>query len=96
MRRRRDHGSDRHRSDAWKIPRENGYDLYDFMSSKLTNVISHKLIEGMLFGYNEECSFGKLDIDTEKGDPELTYTIVNIDGEKIDSITLKHSQLQHR
>ena len=34
--------ADRHRSDAWKIPRENGYDLYDFMSAKLTNVIRHK------------------------------------------------------
>jgi alkaline phosphatase D len=88
--------ADRHRSDAWRIPRPNGYDLYDFMSSKLTNVVSHGLVDGALIGYNEKCSFGKVEIDTAADDPTFTYTIVDIDGESQGSVTLKRSQLEHR
>ena len=50
--------ADRHRSDVWRIERARGYTLYDFSSSKLTNAMSHRLMEGCLFGYNEKCSFG--------------------------------------
>ncbi len=41
--------ADRHRSDAWKISRSAGYDLYEFMSSKMTNVVRHRLMDGALF-----------------------------------------------
>jgi alkaline phosphatase D len=85
--------ADRHRSDFRRIEREAGYDLYDAMSSKLTNNKSHSLVEGALFGYNEECSFGWLTFDTAKSDPELRYDIVNIEDEVIHSKTLKLSQL---
>ncbi len=61
--------ADRHRSDAWKIERENGYDLYEFESSKLTNIHTHKIMLGALFGYNQKCSFGLLTFDTTKTDP---------------------------
>ena len=46
--------ADRHRSEAWKIPRPNGYPLYDLMSSRLTNVHTHELVPGALFDYNDE------------------------------------------
>jgi len=90
--------ADRHRSDLRKIMRPKGYDLYEVMSSRLTNVHTHGLMEKakgsrFVMGYNDKCSFGLLEFDTTKGDPELTYSIINIDDEVADSRTLKASQL---
>ena len=87
--------ADRHRSDAWKIERENGYDLYEFESSKLTNIHTHKIMPGAMFGYNKKCSFGLLMFDTTKADPEVTYQIISIDNELIREFSLKKSQLTH-
>ena len=87
--------ADRHRSDAWKIERENGYDLFEFESSRLTNIHTHKIMPGSLFGYNKKCSFGLLGFDTTRDDPQVTYRIVNIDNEIIREITLTKSQLAH-
>jgi alkaline phosphatase D len=51
--------ADRHRSDLRKTPRPKGYDFYEVMSSRLTNVHTHSLVkdaEGSQFimGYNEK------------------------------------------
>jgi len=85
--------ADRHRSDLWKIERPAGYPLYDFSSSRLTNIHTHGLMKGSLLGYNEKCSFGLLSFDTTKADPEVIYTIVTIDGEAVHTFGLKRSQL---
>jgi alkaline phosphatase D len=85
--------ADRHRSDAWKTDRPNGYTLYEASSSKLTNIHTHGVIKGSLFGYNKKCSFGLLTFDTTKADPELTYQVINIDGKVIHTLSLKRSQL---
>jgi alkaline phosphatase D len=87
--------ADRHRSDAWKIERENGYPLYDFESSRLTNQHSHPLVEGALFGYNEKQSFGLLVFDTQADDPQVTYNIISIDDELIWSKMVKKSEISH-
>jgi alkaline phosphatase D len=87
--------ADRHRSDAWKIERKDGYDLYEFESSKLTNIHTHNIMPGALFGYNKKCSFGLLTFDTTKSDPEVTYQIISIDNEVIWKFTLKKSQLTY-
>jgi len=85
--------ADRHRSDAWKIERPNGYDLYEFESSRLTNIHTHGLIPAAIFGYNEKCSFGMLSFDTTLTDPQITYQIINIDNDLIHTLTLKKSRL---
>ena len=85
--------ADRHRSDAWKINRPNGYTMYDFMSSRLTNIHVHKIMPGSLFGYNKTCSFGKLEFDTTADDPKITYSVFSIDNEMIHRLTLYRSQL---
>jgi alkaline phosphatase D len=85
---------DRHRSEAWKIPRLKGYTLYDLLSSRLTNAEFHELVDGALFGYNDKCSFGLLTFDATLDDPEINYQIVNIDGETVHSLTIRHSQLR--
>jgi alkaline phosphatase D len=88
--------ADRHRSDIWKIDRPNGYPLYEFESSKLTNIHTHKVMPGSLFGYNKKCSFGLLQFDTTIPDPQVTYKIINIDNEVIYTFSLKRSQLTHK
>jgi len=86
--------ADRHRSDAWKIDRPKGYALYDLMSSRLTNIHTHPLFDQALLGYNEKCSFGLVTFDTTLADPEVTYRIVNLDGEVVGTLSLKKSQLK--
>jgi len=88
--------ADRHRSDVWKIERASGYDLYEFESSKLTNVHTHGLMPGALFGYNEKCSFGLLWFDTTLPDPQVTYQIINIDNEVVHTFELMASQLSDK
>jgi len=85
--------ADRHRSDIWKIERPEGYTLYEFESSKLTNIHTHKIMPGSLFGYNKKCSFGMLQFDTTIADPQVTYKIISIDNEPIYTFSLKKSQL---
>jgi alkaline phosphatase D len=85
--------ADRHRSDAWKIPRTNGYAFYDLLSSRLTNIETHELLPGALFGYNEKCSFGLLTFDTSRADPQVTFDVVNIDGQTVHSLAIHKSEL---
>jgi len=88
--------ADRHRSDAWKMEREKAYPLYEFQSSKLTNVHTHPIIKGALFGYNQKCSFGLLTFDTTVKDPEVRYDVIDIDNKKQHSITITKSALSFR
>ncbi len=86
--------SDRHRTEAWRIDRDDGYALYEFASGRLTNIHTHDSVPGSLFSYNEKCSFGLLTFDTAQKDPELNYEIINIDNEITHSLKVKLSQLQ--
>jgi alkaline phosphatase D len=87
--------ADRHRSDSWKIPRDDGYTLYDWISSRLTNHKFHRPVESeyCLFSYYEEPAFGLLTFETESSDPTVTYEVVNVDGEVVETQTLKRSEL---
>ena len=90
--------ADRHRSDAWKISRSDGYDFFEFNSSRLTNQHVHPTMEnkGAIFSYNKLQSFGIVTFDTTANDPSATYEVVNIDGEKPHSINVKRSELKSR
>jgi len=93
--------ADRHRSDLRRTPRPNGYDLYEVMSSRLTNVHTHGLVKNargseFILGYNEKCSFGKLTFDTTAADPKITYEIYSIDNEPVGTFDLKLSALSHK
>jgi len=85
---------DRHRTDIRRIAQPDGYDLYDVCSSRLTNIHTHECVPGALFCYNEKCSFGMLDFDTQAADPSVTISVVNIDGETVHAMPLKRSQLR--
>ncbi len=88
--------ADRHRSDVRTIERLNGYTLYEFESSKLTNIHTHSLVPSALFGYNKKCSFGLLTFDTALPEPLITYEMINIDNEVVYTLTLKKNQLTHK
>ncbi len=69
--------------------------MYEFESSRLTNIHTHPLMPGAVFGYNEKCSFGILAFDTTLPDPTVTYRIVNIDNETVYAFVVRKSQLTH-
>jgi alkaline phosphatase D len=87
--------ADRHRSDAWKLKRPKGYPLYEFESSRLTNIHVHANQPGSLFSYNAKNSYGRLTFDTTKSDPTVTYKIFSIDDELIHTLVVKKSELKH-
>ena len=84
---------DRHRADIWKIDRPGAYPMYDFENARLTNIHTHKLLPGALFGYNEKCTFGRLRFDTTLPDPEVIYDIISIDNDIVHSFNLKLSEI---
>ena len=87
--------ADRHRSDAWKNENFNSnYPIYEFMSSKLTNLHTHKIIEGCIFGYNKKPSFGEMIFNFSKDEPTATYTAYSIDDESVGSVEIKLKELQ--
>lgn len=86
---------DRHRSDAWQILHEDGYDLFAFGSCHLKNIHTHPLIEQALFGYNEKNSLGLLMFDTTARDPSVIYWIIDRDGQTKGELKLLLSQLSH-
>ncbi|MGI9242799.1 MAG: alkaline phosphatase D family protein [Verrucomicrobiales bacterium] len=87
--------ADRHRTDLRTTAREDGYTLYEFESSKLTNRHTHKVVETPgLIGYNKKCSFGLMRFDTLAADPQVSFDCITIDGEIIHTHTLRASQLE--
>lgn len=84
--------ADRHRTDAWKIERENDYPLYEFMSSKLTNIHTHELMPEAIIAYNEECSFGKLEFDFKEN--KILFEIINIDNEPQGKLEIGFDELK--
>jgi alkaline phosphatase D len=70
--------------------------LYEFESSRLTNKHVHEVVktDGLVWGYNEKCSFGLMEFDTTKKDPQVKFRAIDIDGEEQGNFVLKASQLQ--
>ena len=88
--------ADRHRTDLRTTSRDAGYDLYEFESSRLTNHHTHPVVktDGLIWGYNETCSFGLMTFDTTLPDPQVTFECISIDGELKETFTLKRSVLE--
>ncbi len=88
--------ADRHRTEIWKIERPGLYPLYEFESSKLTNVHTHGTRKEALFSHNQGNFFALLSFDTTKADPEVTLEAVSIDGKTIHAFPIRRSQLAFR
>lgn len=92
--------ADRHRVDVRKTKRAESYDLYEVMSSRLTNVHTHSLIQNakgseFIIGYNETPAFAKLEFDTVSSSPTLTCRIIDINNVQHGEIRLSLDQLRH-
>ncbi|MBC8348460.1 MAG: alkaline phosphatase D family protein [Verrucomicrobia bacterium] len=87
--------ADRHRTDVYKIKRPDGYDLYEFETSKLTNNHTHGTKKEAVFSYNKGNFFGLLDFDLTKKDPEMTFRCITMEDKEVYNLTLRKSQLSH-
>ena len=92
--------ADRHRVDVRKTKRSEGYDLYEFMSSRLTNVHTHGLVENArgsewVAGYNATPGFAKLEFDTTASPPSVTCRIIDIDNKQHHEVRVTRDQLRH-
>jgi alkaline phosphatase D len=88
--------ADRHRTDLRTIPNPGSYTLYEFESSKLTNRHTHPVVKtkGLIWGYNKTCSFGFMKFDTTKSDPQVTFELIDLDGNILQSHVLQRSTLK--
>jgi hypothetical protein len=89
--------ADRHRHDAWKLSRSNGYDLYEFMSSRMTNDHRHGCMQDRecLFCIKDR-GFGLLDFDFDKPVPEVTYRIRNDEGKEQYALTVSYNDIAYK
>jgi alkaline phosphatase D len=92
--------ADRHRVDIRKTKREKGYDLLEFMSSRLTNVHTHSLVENakgseFVLGYNATPAFAKLEFDTAASPPTLTCRVIDIENKQHHEYRVTLDQLRH-
>ena len=87
--------ADRHRIDLRKTLRPKGYDLYEFVSGRLTNRHVHPVVQtdGLIWGYNKTCGFSLLRFNTRLKDPVLLMEAFDLNGEKIFSHEIKASTL---
>lgn len=86
---------DRHRTEIWKNSNPGSYPLYEFLSGKVTNLHTHPTKEKALWSYNKGNFWGDLSFDFSLGDPTITFTAINQDGESIKDFTLKLSEISH-
>ena len=85
--------ADRHRTDVYRIDRPGGYPLYEFETSKLTNIHTHGTRKQALFSYNKGNFFGMLTFDLTKSDPEIVFRCITIENKTVHTMTLKKSQI---
>jgi alkaline phosphatase D len=75
--------ADRHRSEVWEVEWEGDYPIYEFLSSRLTNMHFHDNMPGAIFSYNDLQSFGLLTFSTKMEPPEAHFEIINLHGESV-------------
>ncbi len=87
--------ADRHRTDIYKIERPQGYPLYEFETSKMTNNHTHGTRKEALFSYNQGNFYGMLTFDTTKSDPQMTFRCITIDDKVVHEMKLNLSEISH-
>lgn len=86
--------ADRHRSDLWRIDRDDAYPLYEFCSSRLTNQHVHVVMDEALHSYNAKQSFGLVDFDWSTDEPAIELQAITIDGEQAFRHRIAASELE--
>lgn len=86
--------ADRHRTDVYEIKRPDGYTLYEFETSKLTNNHTHGTKKQAIFSYNQGNFFATLEFEQGVEDPQVTFRCITIEGKEVYKLALKRSQLE--
>lgn len=86
--------ADRHRCDIYRIDRPDGYPLYEFESSKLTNHHTHPTRKEALFSYNKGNFYGNLQFDLTAEDPTVTFSCITLEDKLVHSFEVKRSEMQ--
>jgi alkaline phosphatase D len=88
--------ADRHRIDLRRTDRPQGYDLFEFVSGRLTNKHVHPVVktDGLIWGYNKTCGYCLIQVNTRKKDPSLVLEAYDLNGEKLFTHVVKASSLQ--
>jgi alkaline phosphatase D len=88
---------DRHGARGFRIPRLSGYEFYEFETASLGQRSGPDVTDPawttQLYGYADIYAFGEFEFDTTKNDPEVTFRLINENGQELYGITLKRSQL---
>lgn len=88
---------DRHGARGFTIPRESGYQFYEFEPASLGGrngpAATDPDWETQLFGFDNTYAFGEFTFDTQMADPEVTFRLIREDGEALFSLVLKRSEL---
>lgn len=89
--------ADRHRTDLRITKRSQGYDLFEFESSRLTNRHTHPVVKtpGLVWGYKDKCSFARMIFDTQASMPVVRMEARSIDDELVHTYVLRLDQLKH-
>ena len=88
---------DRHGARGFRIPRESGFDFYEFEIGSLGGRSGPAVTKPewitQLYGIEREYAFGEFLFDTTKQDPTVTFRLIHEDGHSIYDTTLTRSQL---
>ncbi|MCC5936867.1 MAG: alkaline phosphatase D family protein [Lunatimonas sp.] len=88
---------DRHGARGFTIPRESGFQFYEFEPASLGGrhgpAATNTDWETQLFGFDNTYAFGEFTFDTQLSDPEVTFRLISEDGESLFSLVLKRSEL---
>ena len=88
---------DRHGARGFKIPRESGFNFYEFELGSLGGRTGPDPIradwETQLFGISGTYAFGEFSFNTTLDDPEVTFRLIRDRGTVLYEITLTRSQL---
>jgi alkaline phosphatase D len=89
---------DRHGARGFRIPRPSGFNFFEFEPASLGGrsgpaVTRPEWKDVQLFGYSAIYAFGEFTIDATIPDPEVTFRLIREDGNILEELTLKRSQL---
>ena len=88
---------DRHGARGFTIPRESGFQFYEFEPASLGGrhgpAATNPDWETQLFGFDNTYAFGEFTFDTQLDDPEVTFRLIREDGEVLYTLVLKRSEL---
>lgn len=91
---------DRHGARGFTIPRESGFQFYEFEAASLGERCGPPATQSnwdtQLFGFDGVYAFGEFTVDPAPSDPEITFRLVQQDGETLYSKTLTRSELTPR